>query len=73
MPVLLDQLTGLQSPVLLGQPTGQQQTQQLVVGVPTLGTVAGNLIVKLLCEHVFPLCFTYYLFVPPAVRVQICM
>lgn len=38
---------------LLDQPTGQQ-TKGLAVGVPTLRTLPGNLVTKLLCEHVVP-------------------
>ena len=78
--------TGLQILVLVDQLIGQQikelvvagvprlhQTKELVTGVPTFRTLLGNLIAKLLCEHIDPLCFIHYLFVPPAVRVQICM
>jgi len=48
--------TGLQILVVLDQLTGQQ-TKELVAGAPTLRTPFGNLIAKLLYEHIVPPCF----------------
>jgi len=50
------------------QVTGQR-SRWLVAGVLILRTLAGNLLVKLLCEHVVPLCFIHYSFLAPTVRV----
>ena len=48
--------TGPPIPALVEQLTGQQ-TRGLVAGVPTPGMVAGDLMVKLSCDHVVSLCF----------------
>ena len=83
-PVLLDQLTGQQTrePVA-GEPPSLSQlpvagmppipSQPPVGGEPMPGTLAGNVMAKVLWKDVVPLCFMHHLFVPPAVRVAICM
>jgi hypothetical protein len=48
--------TGPPIPALVEQLTGQQ-TRELVAGVPTPGMLAGDLMVKLSCDHVVSLCF----------------
>ena len=66
--------TGPPIPVLVDQLIGQQtRGLGLVAGVLTLRTLSGNFLMKLLCEHVVPLCFIHYLIPPLAVRVQIYM
>ena len=50
--------TGLRTPVILDQRTGQR-TRRPVAGESMPRTLPGNVMAKVLCEHVIPLCFIH--------------